>query len=142
MPQFSIVRRFFDLLLLNQDSCEILAQDEAKSRACKEAGITLISVPYWWDKNASWLAAAIHNVRPDIPLSLASSTKHSTTNSAAVTTNSNSGSCAKSLDNQRIHSLLESKFIRVACSSSSSSNELSPQSVVAHWHHNIDPSNW
>ena len=29
-------------------------------------GITLIEVPYWWDKQVSSLASTIYNTRPDL----------------------------------------------------------------------------
>jgi hypothetical protein len=35
----------------------------------QELGITLIPIPYWWDKTLPSLAATIHYYRPDIPLS-------------------------------------------------------------------------
>lgn len=33
---------------------------------CKEVGITLIEIPYWWDKKLPSLCATIYNSRPDI----------------------------------------------------------------------------
>ena len=40
--------------------------DEEKRRACEENGITLIEIPYWWNKERSSLMATIHRRRPDL----------------------------------------------------------------------------
>ncbi len=41
-------------------------RDEEKRRTCKENEITLIEVPYWWNKEISSLAATIDNERKDL----------------------------------------------------------------------------
>eukprot|EP01027_Heterolobosea_sp_BB2_P026356 GEZU01040587.1.p1 GENE.GEZU01040587.1~~GEZU01040587.1.p1 ORF type:complete len:509 (-),score=114.87 GEZU01040587.1:129-1430(-) len=41
-------------------------RDHEKQSACKDAGITLITVPYWWDRSIESLAAAIYSARPDL----------------------------------------------------------------------------
>eukprot|EP01027_Heterolobosea_sp_BB2_P011382 GEZU01016563.1.p1 GENE.GEZU01016563.1~~GEZU01016563.1.p1 ORF type:complete len:107 (-),score=30.95 GEZU01016563.1:20-340(-) len=43
-------------------------RDTEKAAACKRAQITLIIVPYWWDRSVSALASAIRNARPDLQL--------------------------------------------------------------------------
>ena len=40
--------------------------DEKKIQKTKEMGITLIHVPYWWDKEISSLKATIASVRPEL----------------------------------------------------------------------------
>ena len=35
------------------------SKDEEKRIACKDKGITLIEIPYWWDKEKSSLMATI-----------------------------------------------------------------------------------
>jgi hypothetical protein len=40
--------------------------DAQKQILCKEAGITLIEVPYWWDRSPLSLAATIQLHRPDL----------------------------------------------------------------------------
>ncbi len=37
-----------------------------KRMACAELGLTLITVPYWWDRQLSSLAASIQSKRPDV----------------------------------------------------------------------------
>jgi hypothetical protein len=41
-------------------------RDEEKRKVCKELGITLIEIPYWWDRTNESLMATIHNYRPDL----------------------------------------------------------------------------
>lgn len=41
-------------------------KDEEKRRMCKEGAITLIEIPYWWDKEKASLMATIHERRPDL----------------------------------------------------------------------------
>jgi hypothetical protein len=41
-------------------------QDINKRNLCKESGITLIEVPYWWDRKRSSLLATIRTQRPEL----------------------------------------------------------------------------
>jgi hypothetical protein len=41
-------------------------RDVEKREACKMNGITLIEIPYWWDKKRESLEATIHSKRPDL----------------------------------------------------------------------------
>ena len=41
-------------------------RDQEKEMKCKEAGITLIHIPYWWNKEKSSLVATIRQYRPDL----------------------------------------------------------------------------
>ncbi len=41
-------------------------RDEEKRKACKEKEITLIEVPYWWNKETSSLHATIDKERKDL----------------------------------------------------------------------------
>ncbi len=41
-------------------------RDKEKRESCKENEITLIEVPYWWNKEISSLAATIDNERKDL----------------------------------------------------------------------------
>jgi hypothetical protein len=40
--------------------------DQYKQTLCRELGVDLIRVPYWWDREPDSLAATIHHYRPDI----------------------------------------------------------------------------
>eukprot|EP01124_Arcella_intermedia_P022228 TRINITY_DN3269_c0_g1_i6.p1 TRINITY_DN3269_c0_g1~~TRINITY_DN3269_c0_g1_i6.p1 ORF type:complete len:532 (-),score=121.07 TRINITY_DN3269_c0_g1_i6:292-1683(-) len=41
-------------------------RDERKKQACREMGITLITVPYWWDGSKESLNATLYHIRPDV----------------------------------------------------------------------------
>jgi hypothetical protein len=43
-------------------------RDLEKSYKCKIANITLVHIPYWWDKEKSSLVATIRKHRPDLLL--------------------------------------------------------------------------
>jgi hypothetical protein len=45
--------------------------DHNKQQLAKQYGITLIPVPFWWDKSPSTLAATIRLYRPDINFNVA-----------------------------------------------------------------------
>jgi hypothetical protein len=40
--------------------------DKQKLWLCKSHGITLIAIPYWWDRTLASLAATVHMHRPDL----------------------------------------------------------------------------
>lgn len=44
----------------------IQAKDSQKREACASEGITLIEIPYWWDRERDSLIATIHQFRPDL----------------------------------------------------------------------------
>ncbi len=46
----------------------IAERDKKKLVACKEFGITLITVPFWWDGKFPSVAATVQSVRPDITI--------------------------------------------------------------------------
>jgi hypothetical protein len=43
-------------------------RDQAKIKFANLYGISLISIPFWWDRSSNSLAATIRNYRPDINL--------------------------------------------------------------------------
>jgi hypothetical protein len=49
------------------DSIQATQQrDIEKKEACRVAGITLIQIPYWWNRRKESLAATIHLVRREL----------------------------------------------------------------------------
>jgi hypothetical protein len=49
-------------------SDDVIQRDSEKVNACQQLGITLVTVPYWWDRTKDSLAATIHLARPDLLL--------------------------------------------------------------------------
>jgi hypothetical protein len=43
-------------------------RDNQKRRICRELGITLVEIPYWWLPSREGLISTIQQIRPDIPL--------------------------------------------------------------------------
>eukprot|EP01124_Arcella_intermedia_P025305 TRINITY_DN4503_c1_g2_i2.p1 TRINITY_DN4503_c1_g2~~TRINITY_DN4503_c1_g2_i2.p1 ORF type:complete len:395 (-),score=66.80 TRINITY_DN4503_c1_g2_i2:843-2027(-) len=43
-----------------------ISRDCQKKSSCVEHGITLATVPYWWDGKRESLASSLHHIRPDI----------------------------------------------------------------------------
>ncbi len=41
-------------------------RDHFKRVVCDHTGITLIVIPYWWDRTVESVAGTIHAVRPDM----------------------------------------------------------------------------
>jgi len=41
-------------------------RDKEKQAACERLGITLITIPYWWNGATDSLLATIHKIRPDL----------------------------------------------------------------------------
>lgn len=41
-------------------------KDDEKKTACEEKGITLIEIPFWWNRERSSLMATIHRKRQDL----------------------------------------------------------------------------
>jgi hypothetical protein len=47
-------------------SKDLSQRDQDKRTAARQAGITLIEIPYWWDQRLATLQATIHKIRPDL----------------------------------------------------------------------------
>ncbi len=43
-----------------------MKRDKEKEQACKNVGITLVHIPYWWDGKLESLKATIYHHRPDL----------------------------------------------------------------------------
>jgi hypothetical protein len=48
------------------NNVRVKTRDLEKDRACKDYGITLIHIPYWWKKDRESLVEIIHATRPDL----------------------------------------------------------------------------
>ncbi len=48
------------------DSDSVKKRDLQKRSMCELNGITLIIIPYWWDRSIQSIATAIYSVRPDV----------------------------------------------------------------------------
>ncbi len=49
-------------------SPQVAERDKQKKVICKELGVDLFVLPYWWDGSLSSLATTIHRLRPDIEI--------------------------------------------------------------------------
>lgn len=71
LPQASLafeyqgIFHYQDVSVVGQGE-ERIAKDAEKASICAKAGITLVSVPYWWDFGADSLANTIQMMRPDL----------------------------------------------------------------------------
>jgi hypothetical protein len=52
------------------ESNMVQIRDNLKKEACKQLGITLLEIPYWWDQSIESLAATIHKQFPNLPLNI------------------------------------------------------------------------
>ncbi len=43
-------------------------RDKIKRIICARVGITLVVIPYWWNRNIQSVAQTIQDARPDIPI--------------------------------------------------------------------------
>lgn len=62
-------------LLLEQQQ-----RDREKIEACRKVGVTLVIVPYWWDRKKESLMKTIKQLRPDIVFSVTTATTTTATN--------------------------------------------------------------
>jgi len=51
------------------DLSKTVQRDKLKQSICQLNGITLIVIPYWWNRSIESLAYAIREARPDLPMS-------------------------------------------------------------------------
>ena len=55
---------------------EFKNRDEYRVSECQKVGVTLITVPYWWDNEKASLEACIYQSRPDLFLPLLESSSN------------------------------------------------------------------
>jgi len=53
-----------------KESVNRVQKEKLKQRICQQLGITVVEVPYWWNKRKEYIATEIARVRPDIKLQL------------------------------------------------------------------------
>jgi hypothetical protein len=56
---------YFDIYLMG-NLWQQQQRDKEKREVCQQKGITLIEIPYWWDKKTSSVIATIQQHRPDL----------------------------------------------------------------------------
>ena len=56
---------YHDVYTVGEHHWKQKQKDKWKTEACQELKITLVIVPYWWDKQAASLAATIQQYRSD-----------------------------------------------------------------------------
>ncbi len=71
LPEFSLAIEYngeghYKFIPLYDELETTQRRDKVKKYLCESNGITLLVVPYWWDKSAESLARTIHELRPDI----------------------------------------------------------------------------
>jgi hypothetical protein len=58
-------QHYFDVYPLPHNRVYV-DRDQQKRIACKNAGVTLVEVPFWWDFELESLRATVHQIRPDL----------------------------------------------------------------------------
>ncbi len=53
-------------LLFRHASWKVQERDKLKRWICSRDGITLVVIPYWWNKTPESIARTIHEARPDM----------------------------------------------------------------------------
>ncbi len=58
-----------EMLTFRHAEVEITKQrDKFKVSVCEKAGITLVVIPYWWNKNIESFAQTLYLMRPDVEI--------------------------------------------------------------------------
>ncbi len=72
MPQVAVAveyqgeQHYHPVPLLGNITAAQAINDQNKRAACEEHGITLIEIPYWWDRRRESLLATVYQHRPDL----------------------------------------------------------------------------
>ena len=59
-------QHYYNLYFMRTDWLQQKQRDKQKKEACNENGITLIEIPYWWDRTKDSLMATVKKHRPDL----------------------------------------------------------------------------
>ncbi len=59
------------LTISHSPLAQLQERDHFKKMVCKQNGITLVVVPFWWNGRIESLAKTVHLLRPDLDLPLA-----------------------------------------------------------------------
>ncbi len=54
----------------HDDLKSVQHRDKLKQMLCEHFGISLITIPFWWNKTIESVALAIHAIRPDLSIPL------------------------------------------------------------------------
>lgn len=59
-------QHFVDVEYLGSSAESIKSLDRKKRQACQDVSITLIEIPYWWDRKKESIVATIRSIRNDL----------------------------------------------------------------------------
>eukprot|EP01124_Arcella_intermedia_P023593 TRINITY_DN3774_c0_g1_i1.p1 TRINITY_DN3774_c0_g1~~TRINITY_DN3774_c0_g1_i1.p1 ORF type:complete len:364 (+),score=65.72 TRINITY_DN3774_c0_g1_i1:160-1251(+) len=59
-------QHYHEFSIFNKSLALYIERDKKKKKSCEEKSITLVTVPYWWDRQSTSLATTLHTERPDI----------------------------------------------------------------------------
>eukprot|EP01027_Heterolobosea_sp_BB2_P017429 GEZU01024685.1.p1 GENE.GEZU01024685.1~~GEZU01024685.1.p1 ORF type:complete len:125 (-),score=24.98 GEZU01024685.1:27-401(-) len=63
--QHHSLQHYHDVALFGNPA-QLQQLDAQKAITCKKAGVTLVAIPYWWNRSIEDLAATICKARPDL----------------------------------------------------------------------------
>ncbi len=61
------MNRSISYIIRYEEVSTVQERDLFKQSICQRNGITLITIPYWWNRKIESVASAIRSLRPDIP---------------------------------------------------------------------------
>jgi hypothetical protein len=64
--EYQGIQHYKDVFRFGSTPLMYQIRDKQKREACAAAKITLIEIPYWWNKHKESLLATIHQARPDM----------------------------------------------------------------------------
>jgi len=64
--EYNSEKHYMEIPILNNNLATIRERDKMKQQICQNNGITLLVIPFWWNKTIESVAQVIHKARPDI----------------------------------------------------------------------------